>query len=192
MTLEENITALKSQYDVLAVISLDPWHDLSEYNKKPWLRQIISLVHQEVYLDNQRIVFTITKGDVYENTESQAGKLITQLQSRLNEIDISNFFVIVLTNDVTIREAYTSHYQEFSKDPVPLTIGVYANEIKERRIQDKMSKKAGSYQYTNLDTLANQIRIGTETVPSAKAYNNPEYKLTGDDKLKSGGFGELF
>ena len=46
--------------------------------------------------------------------------------------------------------------------------------------------------YTNLDTLANQIRIGTETVPSAKAYNNPEYKLTGDDKLKSGGFGELF
>jgi MoaA/NifB/PqqE/SkfB family radical SAM enzyme len=153
MTLEENITALKSQYDVLAVISLDPWHDLSEYNKKPWLRQIISLVHQEVYLDNQRIVFTITKGDVYENTESQAGKLITQLQSRLNEIDISNFFVIVLTNDVTIREAYTSHYQEFSKDPVPLTIGVYANEIKERRIQDKMSKKAGSYQYTNLDPL---------------------------------------
>jgi hypothetical protein len=46
--------------------------------------------------------------------------------------------------------------------------------------------------YTNLDTLANQIRIGTDAVPSAKAYNNPEYKLTGDDKLKSGGFGELF
>lgn len=46
--------------------------------------------------------------------------------------------------------------------------------------------------YTNLDTLANQIRIGNDAVPSAKAYNNPEYKLTSDDKLKSGGFGELF
>jgi len=153
MTLEENIIALKSRHNVLAVISLDPWHDLPEYDKKPWLRQIISLVHQEVYLDNQRIVFTITKGDVYENTESRTGKLITQLQRRINEIDISNFFVIVLTNDVTIREAYTAHYQEFSKDPIPLTIDVYADEIKGRRIQDKMSKKVGSYRYTNLDPL---------------------------------------
>lgn len=46
--------------------------------------------------------------------------------------------------------------------------------------------------YTNLDALANQIKIGTEAVPSAKAYNNPEYQLTSEDKLKSGGFGELF
>lgn len=46
--------------------------------------------------------------------------------------------------------------------------------------------------YTNLDALANQIKIGAEAVPSAKAYNNPEYQLTSEDKLKSGGFGELF
>lgn len=46
--------------------------------------------------------------------------------------------------------------------------------------------------YTNLDSLANQIRIGAEAVPSAKAYSNPEYQLTSDDKLKSGGFGDLF
>jgi hypothetical protein len=46
--------------------------------------------------------------------------------------------------------------------------------------------------YTNLDSLANQIRIGADAVPSAKDYNNPDYKLTSDDKLKSGGFGELF
>jgi hypothetical protein len=46
--------------------------------------------------------------------------------------------------------------------------------------------------YANLDSLANQIRIGTEAVPSAKSYSNPEYQLTSDDKLKSGGFGDLF
>jgi hypothetical protein len=46
--------------------------------------------------------------------------------------------------------------------------------------------------YTNLDALANKIKIGAEAVPSAKAYNNPEYQLTSEDKLKSGGFGELF
>lgn len=46
--------------------------------------------------------------------------------------------------------------------------------------------------YTNLDSLANQIKVGTNAVPSAKAYSNPEYKLNSDDKLKSGGFGDLF
>jgi hypothetical protein len=46
--------------------------------------------------------------------------------------------------------------------------------------------------YANLDALAGQIKTNENSVPSAKSYNNPEYKLTSDDKLKSGGFGELF
>ena len=46
--------------------------------------------------------------------------------------------------------------------------------------------------YANLDSLANQIKIGTEAIPSSKTYSNPEYKLTSEDKLKSGGFGDLF
>lgn len=46
--------------------------------------------------------------------------------------------------------------------------------------------------YTNLEILTNKIKVGTDIVPSAKQYTNPEYKLTSDDKLKSGGFGEMF
>ena len=46
--------------------------------------------------------------------------------------------------------------------------------------------------YTNLDTLANNINAGTDVVPSAKKFSNPEYKLTEDEKQKSGGFGDLF
>jgi len=157
MKLEEKVTELKLQYDVLAVIDLDPWHDQTEYNKKSWLIQILSLVHRDSYLDNQRIVFTISQGDVYVDSDSSAGQLLTQLQRRLNEIDISNFFVILLTNDVTMRDAYLAHGQTFSKDPVPITIEVYADEINERRIQDKKST-LGSYQYKNLDPLKIDIK----------------------------------
>jgi hypothetical protein len=121
MKLEEKITQLKSQYDVLAVINLDPWHDVHEYDKKSWMRQILTLVHQESYLDNQRILFTISKVNDYADNDNPAGQLLTQFQRRLNEIDISNFFVILLTNDLTIKESYTAHYQELSKDPVPIT-----------------------------------------------------------------------
>lgn len=46
--------------------------------------------------------------------------------------------------------------------------------------------------YANLNTLADNIKVGNDVVPSAKTYNNPEYKLTESDKIKSGGFGDLF
>ena len=155
MTLKEKITELRSQYDVVAVINLDPWHDQHEYDKKSWMRQIISLVHQESYFNNQRIVFTTSRGDVYKDSETPAGQLITQFQRRLNEIDISNFFVILLTNDTTMRDAYTAHHHVLSQDPVPLAVEVYADEITQRQMQDKMFKKIkpGSYQYTYLDPM---------------------------------------
>ena len=116
MKLDERITELRSQYDVVAVIDLDPWHDVHEYDKKSWMRQILGLVHQDSYLDNQRIVFTISQGDVYTDNDSLAGQLLTQFQRRLNEIDISNFFVIVLTNDVSMRDSYRANFKELSKD----------------------------------------------------------------------------
>jgi len=164
MTLEEKISQLRSQYDVLAVIDLDPWHDQNEYDKKPWMRQILNEVHQESYLDNQRILFTTSRGDVYADNNSLAGQLLTQLQRRLNEIDISNFFVILLTNDSTMRDAYAMHHQDLSRDPVPIAIEVYENEITQRRLQDKMSKKIkpGSYQYTHLDPMKIDIEDLTE------------------------------
>lgn len=46
--------------------------------------------------------------------------------------------------------------------------------------------------YLQLDTLADKIKTGKDVVPEAKKYNNPNYKLTADDKQASGGFGNMF
>jgi hypothetical protein len=46
--------------------------------------------------------------------------------------------------------------------------------------------------YNNLEAVANKIKIGEDVIPDIKKYNNPEYKLTQSDRVKSGGFGELF
>lgn len=46
--------------------------------------------------------------------------------------------------------------------------------------------------YANLNQIADKIKIGTDTVPVAKTYLNPDYQLTQSDKLNSGGFTELF
>lgn len=168
MTLLEKITELKSRYDVVAVIDLDPWHDLHEYDKKSWMSKIVTEIHRDVYLDNQRILFTTSLGDVYTDDHSLAGKLLTQLQRRLNEIDISNFFVVLLTNDVTMQESYSQNYQRLSTDTVPITVEIYETQIKERRIQDKMSKsiKTGRYHYNHLDP----VKIDLEDLTERQRY----------------------
>lgn len=46
--------------------------------------------------------------------------------------------------------------------------------------------------YANLNLLADNIKVGKDEIPSAQKYLNPEYKLTSEDKMKSGGFQDLF
>jgi hypothetical protein len=46
--------------------------------------------------------------------------------------------------------------------------------------------------FANLNQIADKIKVGNDIIPQAKQYLNPEYKLTSSDKIKSGGFGEMF
>lgn len=46
--------------------------------------------------------------------------------------------------------------------------------------------------FTRLDTLADKIKTGDNTVPEAKKYSSPNYKLDSDDKAQAGGFGDIF
>ena len=46
--------------------------------------------------------------------------------------------------------------------------------------------------YSKLDKLADQIKTDNYTIPDSKKYNNPNYKLTQDDKAESKGFGDIF
>lgn len=46
--------------------------------------------------------------------------------------------------------------------------------------------------YLQLDSLADNIKTGKDYIPDSKDYNNPNYKLTQEDKQQSGGFGQMF
>ena len=46
--------------------------------------------------------------------------------------------------------------------------------------------------FANLETLADSISKGHETIASAKDYSAEGYELTHEDKINSGGFGELY
>lgn len=46
--------------------------------------------------------------------------------------------------------------------------------------------------FANLDAIADKIQAGDGNVVDIKKYNNVDYKLTTEDKSKSGGFGDMF
>jgi hypothetical protein len=46
--------------------------------------------------------------------------------------------------------------------------------------------------YTRLDSLADKIKTGENTIPDSTKYANSNYKLTKEEKLNAGGFGDIF
>jgi organic radical activating enzyme len=153
MTLDSLLQELKKSYEITDFIDLDPWHDQEEHNKKNWLRDLLQSAHKETFADNQRVVFTLTRGDVYADEQSSVGSLIIEFQRRLNEIDISNFFVVLLTNDDSMIDAYHNHYKEFSSDPIPFTIMHFGSNSKPKQIQ-KQIRNYGNYADTTPLTVA--------------------------------------
>ena len=46
--------------------------------------------------------------------------------------------------------------------------------------------------YSRLDSLADKIKTGENSIPDSTKYKSPNYKMTKEDKLESGGFGDIF
>jgi MoaA/NifB/PqqE/SkfB family radical SAM enzyme len=167
MTLQDKIKELSTQYKIVAEVNLDAWHEMTDYQTKNWFREILSLIYKIAYEPNERIVFTLSTGDRYSNINTTAGAILTQLQKRINEINISNFFIILLTNDTTMPVAYSQVKDVISTDPVPINIVVYEESITEKIIAQ--SKKSD---YNSTDP----IKISLDTLNSREKFLLTESK----------------
>ena len=167
MTLQEKIKELSTQYKIVAEVNLDAWHEMTDYQTKNWFRKILSEIYKTAYEPNERIVFTLSSGDRYSNVNTAAGAILTQLQKRINEVDISNFFIILLTNDTTIPVAYSQVKNVISTDPVPISIVVYEQSITEKIVAQ--SKKSD---YNSTDP----IKISLDTLNSREQFLLTESK----------------
>jgi MoaA/NifB/PqqE/SkfB family radical SAM enzyme len=126
MTQHEQIEQLKKSYSITAQIDLDEYFDLPVFKRLPWLEKQLQSVHKETYSENERILLTLTQGDVYASANDTAGLLITNLQQTLNSVDISNFFTILLTpDDPELKKSVEWAHKNISQDPVPITHMTY-------------------------------------------------------------------
>jgi len=103
MNIKQQLEILKSQFDIVDVIDLDQWHNSTYELSQQWLEQTCKQIYRPVFENNQRIVFTQQKGDIYVKNET-IGLILRNLQIILNEVDISNFFVIILSTNTDLQK----------------------------------------------------------------------------------------
>lgn len=154
MTLEQLVKKYQDQFDIVDLINLDDWYSRSYIERPEWLRNKLHSCYRPVFDSNQRLLFTLSQGDEYfEN--SAAGTILTNLQEQLNQIDISNFFVVLLTNSPDQIEPARSALASLSTDPIPITVDYFDGELASRR--STIDKRNFGYNYNSI--IPNNIRL---------------------------------
>jgi radical SAM protein with 4Fe4S-binding SPASM domain len=112
-TVTNCLQMLRQDYDIVTEIVCD-YLDID--SARIDLYSKIKRVYQESYSGNQRLVFVLEK-DIYNNN-AQAGSFLQAIQIVLQDIDISNFFVCVVTTNPNINTEYEYIQKNISLDPV--------------------------------------------------------------------------
>lgn len=116
MTYEQQLEHLRKTHRILGVIELDSLLTVSPAQWSKWLGEKLQPLYKPAYENNERIVFAI-KG--YKSA-LQVSDLLSEVQRQLNDIDISNWFVILLTpQSQQIQEACNWVLNNISVDNVP-------------------------------------------------------------------------
>jgi radical SAM protein with 4Fe4S-binding SPASM domain len=113
-TIKSCIQEISQKFDVIDIIDCDQHSD-------SWVDLWIDLkkLHQEKYQANHRIIIKSTY-DYYEN--SNHGIILQSLQNIINELDIPNFFICLLTTNNKIDSEYNFILTHYSYDKNPFQI----------------------------------------------------------------------
>lgn len=115
MNIHQQIDVLRTQFNVLDIINCDNYLPTSVD-----LYSRIKTLHKETFESNERIVFLITK-DYYKN-ELSCGIMLQSIQAIINDIDISNYFVCIVTPNTKIKTEYQWALNNISTDKISLHI----------------------------------------------------------------------
>jgi hypothetical protein len=154
---------LHHKYDVVGTIDLSMWAD--DYQASTdWLLQECQNLYREAYTENQRIIFLHNK-DYYVESDMSTGIVLKNIQVMLNEVDISNYFaLIVSTNPKIVQEV--AGVASLSNDPVPL-IGLYIpGEFQSITLAQHPYNKKEQYQYGS----ANPLKINLNDISSEDRF----------------------
>jgi radical SAM protein with 4Fe4S-binding SPASM domain len=116
MTVLDTINDLKKIYTTSDPLYLS---NFFQPNGEKWLYDSLSKLYQAKYENNYRILVVQDCNDVYDYSDLP-GQAITALQKFGSQIDISNFFILLLTNNPAAHEELTQAQMLYSTDQNPI------------------------------------------------------------------------
>jgi MoaA/NifB/PqqE/SkfB family radical SAM enzyme len=150
MILQDKISELKNKYNVIEVVDLSGWNGKPNEGRN-WLEHTCRRLHKDPYANDERIVFVHTADFYSEDETVKAGIILRNLQNILNTVDISNFFVVVVSTNPDIEQEWNV-IVDLSKDQVPMMFDKIDGEFKKTSIKD-YSTKGETYRYGSSDPV---------------------------------------
>jgi MoaA/NifB/PqqE/SkfB family radical SAM enzyme len=134
MTIDQCLADLHQKFKVLDTVWCDQWNS----NVDALLQ--IKALHRDVFENDQRIIFVITQDS---SIPTAPGQNLQNLQSMINDVDISNFFICLVTTNPDVNQHYQTVLENHSQDSVPFH--VYQCQGNYHEINDNRSKVFNKY-----------------------------------------------
>ncbi len=119
-SLENLINQYKEQYSVVDIVNLDDWYSRDDSERPIWLQDRLKKIYKEAYANNERIILTLTQEDEYSKETDEAGLIVRTLVDVLNLLDISAFFITVITIDDELMHLSQAWMNKHMIDSVPV------------------------------------------------------------------------
>jgi radical SAM protein with 4Fe4S-binding SPASM domain len=116
MTIADVIAQLKKTYELSDPLYLSKFF---EEDGEKWLHESLSKLYQPAYHNNYRIVIVQDCDDIHDY-DDLPGKAVATLQKFSSQIDISNFFILLLSNNLNIEIELEQARALFSTDDRPI------------------------------------------------------------------------
>ena len=125
MTLSDKLNELLSKYNIVCTIDLNQWFLLPLLERKTWLTNQLLNQRRDKFEVNERLVFTLTCNANCGNTATD--NVLVVLQRLINQlhIDISSYFIIVITHN----KVDTQFLQSQNLEDIGITIESINNEL---------------------------------------------------------------
>lgn len=145
ITLDSLIKKYYNEYNIISLVNLDDWFGHDPNERAEWLGNQIKKLYQPAFNDNDRILFVLSQSDEYANEDSPAGLILTALHNCLNQVDISNFFCIVITAESEHTRCAERYLHKHNIVDVPVTYEYYPAEPKKKKISSTRSNLGYNY-----------------------------------------------
>ena len=123
LTINDFLTDLEKTFDVVGVVYLNQW--TLDFSDRTVLKlfDCLNSYRQDTFQKDQRLV-VVTDRNQFNNSFTYRN-FLQKLQKIINQVDISNFFVVLLHNDPDNHELIIKDCASVSTDQVPLTFIYY-------------------------------------------------------------------